>query len=244
MDEWQQRERQRREHVVTFAADRRLRYEWRVEDEAVLRRLRPRPGERILDAGCGIGRLTSRILRAGARVVALDFAHARLRHLRLHAPPASPGALVLAQADLTRLPLAPAAAFDAIVCTQVLEHLPTPQARQSLLAAFRALLRPGGRLLLTVYNYSEPWRRRGEPKQGIHPSGIFYHAYNAQELAAELSGFALCELCGVINLLPHTYRLFPLLGPLGRAFDHRASRHPALSHKWGHLLLAHAQQAR
>lgn len=237
MDELQQRERQRRERILDFAADRRLRYEWRIEDEAVLRRLRPRPGERILDAGCGIGRLTRQLLRAGADVVALDFAHARLRHLRAQAPR---GRLALAQADLTRLPLSPMAAFDAIVCTQVLEHLPTPEARQALLAAFRSRLRPGGRLLLTVYNYSAPWRQRGEPKQGIHPSGIFYHAYDARELAAELSGFTLRELCGVINLLPHTYRLFPLLGASGRACDHYASHHAALSHKWGHLLLAHA----
>ncbi|HET9783685.1 MAG TPA: hypothetical protein VFP94_01875, partial [Terriglobales bacterium] len=118
--------------------------------------------------------------------------------------------------------------------------LPTSAARQALLTAFHRLLRPRGRLLLTVYNYSEPWRLRGEPKQGIHPSGIFYHAYNAPELAAELSDFTLQELCGIINLLPHTWRLFPLLGPLGRACDHHASRHPTLSHKWGHLLLAHA----
>ncbi|HET9783659.1 MAG TPA: class I SAM-dependent methyltransferase, partial [Terriglobales bacterium] len=121
MDELQRRERERRERIVDFAANRRLRYEWRIEDEAVLRRLRPRPGERILDAGCGIGRLTRQLLHAGADVVALDFAHARLRHLRAHAPR---GRLALAQADLAHLPLAATAAFDAIVCTQVFEHLP------------------------------------------------------------------------------------------------------------------------
>jgi SAM-dependent methyltransferase len=243
MDELQRRERERRERILTLEPDRRLRYEWRIEDEAVLSRLRPRPGERILDAGCGIGRITRELLRAGCDVVALDFALARLCHLRAHAPSSSQGRLALAQADLTRLPLAAAAGFDAVVCTQVLEHLPTAEARQALLISLRRLLRPGGRLLLTVYNYSESWRGRGEPKQGIHPSGIFYHAYDAAELAAELSGFVRVEVRGIINLLPHTYRLFPLLGCLGRACDRHASRRCALSHKWGHLLLAHATAA-
>lgn len=49
-------------------------------------------------------------------------------------------------ADLHDLPLEDAS-FDAVVCTEVLEHVAEPQ---RVLAELRRILRPGGRLLVTV----------------------------------------------------------------------------------------------
>jgi len=40
--------------------------------DAVLQMLAPRPGELILDVGCGDGALTQRIAAAGAKVIGLD----------------------------------------------------------------------------------------------------------------------------------------------------------------------------
>lgn len=48
--------------------------------------------------------------------------------------------------DITRVPQ-PDGSFDAIVCTEVLEHLPDPL---SALAEFSRLLKPGGKLILTA----------------------------------------------------------------------------------------------
>ncbi len=48
--------------------------------------------------------------------------------------------------DLTAIPL-PTASLDAILCTEVLEHVPEPTA---VLAEFRRLLMPGGQLFLTT----------------------------------------------------------------------------------------------
>ncbi|MGH9393119.1 MAG: class I SAM-dependent methyltransferase [Terriglobales bacterium] len=232
-------EREFRERELDFGGDRRVRFERRVETEAVVRRVRGAAGLRVLDAGSGIGRVSHALLRRRAQVTALDFAHARLQQLRRQAP--ARGRLALAQADLTRLPLAPRS-FDTIVCTQVIEHLPTTAARSKLLSDFCRLLRPGGRLLLTAYNYSQPWQRRGDAVEGRHPTGIFYHCYRAPELRAELEavGFELLELCGLLHLWPHSYRLLPRLGGLGRALDHAGELMPAQGARWGHLLLAHA----
>ncbi|TAN20918.1 MAG: class I SAM-dependent methyltransferase [Acidobacteria bacterium] len=240
--ELQRRERAYRERAVTHTGDRRVRYQWRIELEAVMRRLQPRPGMRVLDAGCGVGRMSCAALRRGAEVVSLDFALSRMRYLRTQAPKGSRPEPC--QADLGHLPLAERS-FDAVLCTQVLEHIPEPAARRALLRDFARLLRPGGRCLLTVYNFNQPIRRRGAPREGIHDSGIFFHCYEADELRDDLTpSFEVLEVCGLIHLLPHTWRWFPLLGPLARTIDHRLERASAFSSDWGHLLLAHARVSR
>lgn len=48
--------------------------------------LAPRPGERILDLGCGTGQLTSEIAAAGASVVGLDKSEDMLRQARQNYP--------------------------------------------------------------------------------------------------------------------------------------------------------------
>jgi ubiquinone/menaquinone biosynthesis C-methylase UbiE len=60
-------------------------------------RLNPRPGERILDAGCGTGSYLRTIHAVGGTPVGIDFSRGMLRVARR----ASPEAL-LAQADLNR----------------------------------------------------------------------------------------------------------------------------------------------
>ncbi len=101
---------------------------------------------RILDAGCGNGRYTKFLLRhadAGALVTAFDLSQRMLKRAR-HRLRNSRATQVAA--DLTRLPYADAA-FDAVVCGWVLEHLPDP--RPGLLELAR-VMRPGAKLLLMV----------------------------------------------------------------------------------------------
>jgi ubiquinone/menaquinone biosynthesis C-methylase UbiE len=100
--------------------------------------------KRILDAACGNGRYSRFLLRhadADAVLTSFDLSPrmlARARN-RLHSERVSH-----AVADLTRLPYADAA-FDAIVCGWVLEHLPDPRLGLRELAR---VLQPGGKLLL------------------------------------------------------------------------------------------------
>jgi SAM-dependent methyltransferase len=100
--------------------------------------------KRILDAGCGNGRYTRFLLQqadADALVTGFDYSQMMLKRARDRR--ASDRATHVA-ADLTRLPYADAA-FDAIVCGWVLEHLPDPRPGLQELAR---VLRPGGKLLL------------------------------------------------------------------------------------------------
>ena len=241
MDPRQQFEQTLRDRQIAPPENRRYCYERQVGIEAVRRRLPPEAAGLILDAGCGVGHLTHQLLERGHEICGLDFSLERLRYLKQHAP--ARGRLAVATADLNHIPLPPGSCA-AVVNTQVLEHLPTAAARQQLLASFARLLRPGGTLIVTVYNFGEPWRRRGDPAEGVHASGIFYHCYQAPELQAELeaAGFEIIEICGIVHLMPHTYRLWPRLGALGRWCDHRIEAHPQLSQRWGNLLLAHARR--
>jgi len=114
-----------------------------------LERLDVRPGQRLLDAGCGEGRHCFGALERGARVVGLDLDRAALRvgsgALRARARElGSAGGLL--QGDAFRLPF-PDACFDRVICSEVMEHV------HDFRAAARELARvtkPAGRIAVTV----------------------------------------------------------------------------------------------
>lgn len=98
----------------------------------------------LLDVGCGASATYERHLRTlGKRVVSMDFSHAFLAIAR------QKGQTRGVQADATVLPF-PDAAFDAVLCSETLEHIPDDR---GALDEIRRVLRPGGLLFLTVPNY-------------------------------------------------------------------------------------------
>jgi SAM-dependent methyltransferase len=101
-----------------------------------------RPGERVLDLGCGAGRFVAALREAGADPVGVELAEAALERARVNAPGAD---LRLVEADGS-LPLEHAS-VDLVWCSEVLEHVPDTA---HLLLEVRRVLRPGGRLVVTV----------------------------------------------------------------------------------------------
>lgn len=112
---------------------------WRVQDDAVAL-LAPRPGERVLDLGCGPARGTRALLRTGAYAVAADYSLGMVAAARKHLGPGAP----VVRLDALALPFADAA-FDGILCTNSFHHYPDPPA---CLRQMRRVLKPGGRLVL------------------------------------------------------------------------------------------------
>jgi SAM-dependent methyltransferase len=105
------------------------------------------PGRRILDLGSGMGGASVAMALAGAAPLAFEYNRAYCDIVRLRA----------ARYDLfvpvingvgERLPFADAS-FDLAICWDVVEHVQNPEL---LVAELARVLRPGGRVLLTVIN--------------------------------------------------------------------------------------------
>jgi SAM-dependent methyltransferase len=113
-------------------------------------------GERVLDLGCGFGRHAFEAYRRGAHVVAVDrsaeevsqvLAMFRAMEAAGEAPLGRTARAV--RADLLALPF-PDAAFDVVMASEVLEHIP---ADELAMAEIARVVRPGGRVAVTVPRY-------------------------------------------------------------------------------------------
>ncbi len=101
-------------------------------------------GERVLDAGCGTGRYFGRLLAGGGQVVGVDFSAGMLAVAHRHAP-----GVPLVGADLHRTWPFRDAAFDAVLCALVGEHLDD---LDSFCREMARVIRPGGRAVFSVYH--------------------------------------------------------------------------------------------
>ena len=103
--------------------------------------------EPVLDYGAGPGYLTERLVAAGVRCAACDFSPASIEGLcrRLGERP-----LFLGGEVLKTLPSAmPAETYGTVFLIETLEHL-LPEWRRNTLQEIRRVLKPGGRVIVTV----------------------------------------------------------------------------------------------
>lgn len=114
----------------------------------------------ILDAGCGPGRMTTRLATLGYRVRAIDPAPAMLALARERVaalPPEVAARVEIAQADLAAIPnLVAPASCAAIICHNVLEFVPD---QAEAIRTLAGVLQPGGIIsILTLNRWSEVLR--------------------------------------------------------------------------------------
>ncbi|MGK5532713.1 methyltransferase domain-containing protein [Streptomyces sp. URMC 129] len=150
------------------------------------------PGSRVLEAGCGVGAQTARLVAGspGAEIVAVDVSADSLAQARARVP-----GVAWCHADLFDLPFADAS-FDHVFVCFVLEHLTDPA---RALTGLRRLLRPGG--TITVI-------------EGDHGSA-FFHPDSADARAAIGHLVELQAAAGGDALIGR--RLHPLLAGAGYA---------------------------
>ncbi|MEV0323067.1 class I SAM-dependent methyltransferase [Streptomyces sp. NPDC050658] len=107
-----------------------------------------RPGQRILDVGCGTGYFSRRAAASvtpGGRVTGIDPSQPMIEYATRRAP----ANCTFQTASAQELPFGDAS-FDVIVSSLAIHHLPDGD-RLVALREMRRVLRPGGRLLLVDY---------------------------------------------------------------------------------------------
>jgi 2-polyprenyl-6-hydroxyphenyl methylase/3-demethylubiquinone-9 3-methyltransferase len=129
---------------LTFLRDEMVRHFGR---QAGAGGLRPLNGMSVVDVGCGGGLIAEPLARMGACVTGLDPAVENIEAARRHA--AGQGLDIDYRAGRVEELAAEGLAFDAVVCLEVVEHVPDPGV---FLAACAALVRPHGLLLLSTLN--------------------------------------------------------------------------------------------
>jgi 2-polyprenyl-3-methyl-5-hydroxy-6-metoxy-1,4-benzoquinol methylase len=144
-----------------------------------------RPGESVLDFGCGPGRLSLLLARAGFRVRGVDISEAMI---------AQACALDRSGLDLEFQTIKEAERLkpescDAIVCSSVIEYVVDPD---DLLRQFHTALRAEGVLIISYANGSSLWRKYWMDTGPPNPlSGPHHQVWNWRGFRALLqqSGF-------------------------------------------------------
>ena len=167
-----------------------------------LRKLRLKPGERLLDIGCGWGALVVRAAqRFGAKVLGVTLSRNQVAEARRRI--AEAGLEEQASVELRDYRELPETSFDKIVSIGMFEHVGRNQMRAYFEGAYR-LLRSGGLFLNHAIALQEPvdGKATGFMKAFIFPDGELVRVSEALR-HAENAGF---EVRDVENLREHYHR--------------------------------------
>jgi 2-polyprenyl-3-methyl-5-hydroxy-6-metoxy-1,4-benzoquinol methylase len=178
---------------------------WHATKKIVVDEMLPaRPGELVVDAGCGSGVIADYLAASGADVIGVD---------------ANPEAIRFATSEFAR----PNLRFerrlvddamtldrpvDKFYSLEVIEHIYRPQG-VAMLHNFHRLLRPGGQALITTPNYRSLWPVLEwtldtfglVPKMAREQHVEHYHRRKLREVARE-AGFANSTICTICIFSP------------------------------------------
>jgi len=152
---------------------------------------RVQSGDRVLDIGCGEGRFTAELARAGANVVGVDVAEEPLRRARSRHPE-----LDLRLIDAGGSWGLPDAEFDVVWAGEVIEHVADTG---GWLSEVRRVLRSGGSLLVSTPDHGRlALMRLALSKRAFaehfDPLGEHLHFYNGETLTRLIGDFGFEQI--------------------------------------------------
>ncbi|MDD4994885.1 MAG: class I SAM-dependent methyltransferase [Patescibacteria group bacterium] len=134
-------------------------------------------GKKIIEYGCGTGRFTEEFVDYSC-LLGVDISFNSLEILSCKLKSNNVG---LVWADVTSFKTAKGF-FDIAFSAQVLEHLPSDAYRNQFLQNINFTLAPGKPLILSAYHLDLRRRLKKLPKEGVHPSGIYYYYFSAKDI--------------------------------------------------------------
>jgi ubiquinone/menaquinone biosynthesis C-methylase UbiE len=183
-----------------------FRGQWRELRQQTAALARVQPGEQVLDVGCGTGTLALEVAHCvgqAGRVVGIDPSPEQIARARTKAARRlGPNAPIEFQDGVIEQLAFPDQAFDVVLSTLMMHHLPAPLKRQGLVEIAR-VLKPGGRLVIA--DFTRKQERVGRAAR-FHAGGSSLHA-----LAALVSDAGFSDVESE-ELRPARFSAFPGAG--------------------------------
>ncbi len=148
--------------------------EWRI----LRSYLKPKPTDLILDAGCGTGIFCLDLQEVGCKVIAMDLSKVFVEISRRRCDPSKVKFLI---GNILNLPFR-MYQFDLILCSGVLGQLIEEEDFRTAIQQLGSIAKPGGRLVITTYNYHIIDRIRASKKRVSFEYGINYVKHTKKEL--------------------------------------------------------------
>ena len=146
---------------------------------------------RILDAGCGDGKLSAACRQNGAVVFGIDTNESAIAFAKVFVPEG-----IFQVGTVTGMPYEDNS-FDVVFCIETFEHIP-PSIAHIAVAEFFRVLKRGGRLLLSVPSVRLPLRLRPRHYRHFTPamlSEIFCPPFSAKYFCGQEKRTLFTECC-------------------------------------------------
>jgi len=185
-------------------------FDW-IEKKLILKNLNLSNNDIILDAGCGTGRITKEIAKKCKKVYGVDFSPLSIKELEEKH-------IENIETFVSDLRKTFDQQFDKILSIQVIQHIPGSEQRLEVMRNFYKQLKPNGKCLVSVYNYSPIFYPK-LLKQGNFPNGLYYFRFTPKEIKDlfEKSGFRNISVRGCVNFRGYSFlnnKLFYVLAKL------------------------------
>lgn len=175
------------------------------EPHPLLHLLRPRPGEHILDIGCGQGYWASRFIAAGASVVGVDIDRESLAV-------AAAAGVETVEADARTLDFSDE--FDAAFTNAALHWMPPIS---DLVRRVHRSLKPGGRFIGEFGGHGNVASIRVAIRHGFAAAGLDFRDYDPWEFPTTP---AFCDMLEAAGFEIERIETFPRHTPLPQGLEH------------------------